>query len=163
MVALCSSSASSLGLVRHQAPGECLKILLPLSAHSVFPKEGTYFETHYVQSGLFWTSSLLSNATKLQNFVIDKVELIKKKVEVRRRFITMTVREQRPRSHHKSATGRVRTGDQRYSFLCRCQLRHDIPDILDDEYFGSLLLNQSAKSSWPNTFHCSVLSGQNKS
>ena len=75
----------------------------------------------------------------------------------------MTVREQRPRSHHKSATGRVRTGDQRYLVLCRCQLGQDIPDILDDEYFGSLPLKQSADSSWPNTLHCSVLSGQNKS
>ena len=32
--------------------------------------------------------------------------------EVRRSFITTTVREQHPRSHHKGATGRVRTGEQ---------------------------------------------------
>ena len=32
-----------------------------------------------------------------------------------------------PRSHHKGATGRVRTGDQRLPVLCRCQLGQDIP------------------------------------
>ena len=47
--------------------------------------------------------------------------------EIRRSFITTTVREQRPRSHHKGATGRVRTGDQRYPVLCHCQLGQDIP------------------------------------
>ena len=31
--------------------------------------------------------------------------------EVRSSFITTTVREHRPRSHHKGATGRVRTGE----------------------------------------------------
>ena len=49
------------------------------------------------------------------------------KAEARRSFITTTVREQRPRSHHKGTTGRVRTGDQRYPVLCRCQLGQDIP------------------------------------
>ena len=51
------------------------------------------------------------------------------KAEVRRSFITTTVREQHPRSHHKGATGRVRTGDQRYPVLCHCQLGQDIPRI----------------------------------
>ena len=32
-----------------------------------------------------------------------------------------------PRSHHKGATGRVRTGDQRLPILCHCQLGQDIP------------------------------------
>ena len=32
-----------------------------------------------------------------------------------------------PRSHHKGATGRVRTGDQRLPVLCHCQLGQDIP------------------------------------
>ena len=32
-----------------------------------------------------------------------------------------------PRSHHKGATCRVRTGDQRYPILCHCQLGQDIP------------------------------------
>ena len=40
------------------------------------------------------------------------------KVEVRH----TTFREQHPRSHHKGATGTVRTGDQRYPVLCQCQL-----------------------------------------
>ena len=31
------------------------------------------------------------------------------------------------RSHHKGATGRVRTGDQRYPVLCHCKLGQDIP------------------------------------
>ena len=31
-----------------------------------------------------------------------------------------------PRSHHKGATGRVRTGDQRLPVLCHCQLGQDI-------------------------------------
>ena len=43
------------------------------------------------------------------------------KAEVRRSFITTTVRGQRPSSHHKGATGTVRTGDQRYPVLCRCK------------------------------------------
>ena len=33
-----------------------------------------------------------------------------------------------PRSHHKGATGRVRTGDQRLPVLCHCQLGQDIPN-----------------------------------
>ena len=37
-----------------------------------------------------------------------------------RRFMT------NPRSHHKGATGRVRTGDQRIPVLCHCQLGKDI-------------------------------------
>ena len=32
-----------------------------------------------------------------------------------------------PRSHHKGATGRVRTGDQWLPVLCHCQLGQDIP------------------------------------
>ena len=32
-----------------------------------------------------------------------------------------------PRSHHKGATGRVRTGDQLYPVLCHCHLGQDIP------------------------------------
>ena len=35
-----------------------------------------------------------------------------------------------PRSHHKGATGRVRTGNQRLLVLCHCQLGQDIPVIL---------------------------------
>ena len=48
---------------------------------------------------------------------------------VRRSSITTTVREQNPRSHYKGATGRVRTGDQRYPVLCRCQLGQYIPTL----------------------------------
>ena len=40
------------------------------------------------------------------------------KAEVRCSFISTTVREQHPRSHHKGPTGRVRTGDKRYPVLC---------------------------------------------
>ena len=36
------------------------------------------------------------------------------RAEVRRSFITTTVLEQRPWSHHKGATSRVRNGNQRY-------------------------------------------------
>ena len=32
-----------------------------------------------------------------------------------------------PRSHHKGATGRVRTGNQRLAILCHCQLGQGIP------------------------------------
>ena len=39
-------------------------------------------------------------------------------LEVRCSFITTTVREQNPTSHHKAATGRVRTGKQRLPLLC---------------------------------------------
>ena len=42
------------------------------------------------------------------------------KAEFHRSFITTTVLEQRPRSHHKGATGRVRTWNQRYPVLCHC-------------------------------------------
>ena len=34
-----------------------------------------------------------------------------------------------PRSHHKGATGRVRTGDQLLPVLCHCQLGQDIPTV----------------------------------
>ena len=61
-----------------------------------------------------------SEHTKLMTWLIIKAE-------VSRSFITTTVREQRPRSHHKGATGRVRTGDQRYPVLCHCQLGQEIP------------------------------------
>ena len=37
-------------------------------------------------------------------------------------LIITTVREQHPRSHHKGATDRVRTGDRRYPVLCHYQL-----------------------------------------
>ena len=51
------------------------------------------------------------------------------KAEVCRSFIT--VREQNPRSHHKGATGRVRTGHQRYwpgiQFPFHCKLGQDVP------------------------------------
>ena len=49
--------------------------------------------------------------------------------EVRSSFITTTVREQNPRSHHKGATGRVRTGDRRHPVLCHCQLQVTIEVI----------------------------------
>ena len=35
-----------------------------------------------------------------------------------------------PRSHHKGATGRVRTGNQLHPVLCHCQLGQDIPITL---------------------------------
>ena len=49
-------------------------------------------------------------------------------VEARCSFITTTVLEQRPRSHHKGATGRVRSGDQRYPVLFHssCQSGQDM-------------------------------------
>ena len=40
-----------------------------------------------------------------------------------------------PRSHHKGATGRFRTGNQQLPVLCHCQLGQDIPVniiVLDD-------------------------------
>ena len=47
--------------------------------------------------------------------------------EIRRNFMTTTVRDRNPTSHHKGATGRVRTGDQLFPVLCHCQLGQDIP------------------------------------
>ena len=35
-----------------------------------------------------------------------------------------------PRSHHKGATGRVRTGDQRLPVLCHCHLDKTSPYIM---------------------------------
>ena len=50
------------------------------------------------------------------------------KAEIRRSFITTTVREQNlnRRSHYKGATCRVRTGNRQYPVLCLCQLGQDI-------------------------------------
>ena len=50
------------------------------------------------------------------------------KAEVLCSFITMTLLEQNPRSHHKGATGRVQTGNQLYPVLGYCQLGQDIQD-----------------------------------
>ena len=47
------------------------------------------------------------------------------KEEVRSSFITTTVWDQSPRSHHTGDTGRVRTGDHLNPALCHCQLRQD--------------------------------------
>ena len=44
------------------------------------------------------------------------------KAEVRRSFTTTTVRDQSPRSHHKGATGRVRTGDHGIQFYAIANL-----------------------------------------
>ena len=56
------------------------------------------------------------------------------KAKVRRSFIITTTvtssREQHPRSHHKGATARVRTGDQQYPVLCNCQLGQDTDDTI---------------------------------
>ena len=51
------------------------------------------------------------------------------KVGVHCSFNTATIWEQNPRSHHKGATGRVRTGNQPYPVLCLCQLGQDIPQL----------------------------------
>ena len=45
------------------------------------------------------------------------------RAEVRRSFITTTVRDE----SHVTPQGRVRTGDQRLPVLCHCQLGQDIP------------------------------------
>ena len=69
------------------------------------------------------------------------------KAEVRRSFTkTTTIREQRPRSHHKGATdanatgskGRVRTGDRQHLVLCLCQLGQDIPSRCTSRQRGPL-------------------------
>ena len=59
------------------------------------------------------------------------------KAEVRRSFITTTVWGLHPRSHHKGATGRVRTGNRLYPVLCHCQLGQDIPIILSFRRIGA--------------------------
>ena len=41
-----------------------------------------------------------------------------------------------PRSHHKGATSRVRTGNQRLPVLCHCQLGQDIPTY---QYFKTCI------------------------
>ena len=48
---------------------------------------------------------------------------IQVRAEVRRSFITTTVRDE----SHVTPQGRVRTGDQRLPVLCHCQLGQDIP------------------------------------
>ena len=58
------------------------------------------------------------------NFLFENLRFVSEaEVEVRRSFITTTVRDQSP------ATGRVRTGDQRFPALCHCQLGDDIPAL----------------------------------
>ena len=83
-----------------------------------------------------WLAQNLSQAQSLGYLQLESTGRVRlpasdspetKAAEVRRRFITATVREKRRRSHHKGATGRVRTGDQRYPVLCHCQLGQDIP------------------------------------
>ena len=56
-----------------------------------------------------------------------RIQIRTLKEEIRSSFITTTVREQNLRSHHKGATDRFRTGDQRYPVLCHFQLGQDIP------------------------------------
>ena len=65
------------------------------------------------------------------------------KAEVRRSFVTTTVREQRPRPHHKCATGRVRTasGDQRYPVLGHCQFVVVYPRVICFHNQGLFQLN----------------------
>ena len=48
-----------------------------------------------------------------------------------------------PRSHHKGATGRVRTGDQRLPVLCHCQLGQDIPNFSRKKFVSLSLSNSS--------------------
>ena len=43
-----------------------------------------------------------------------------------------------PRSHHKGATGRVRTGNQRLLVLCHCQLGQDIPILVFHLIFANI-------------------------
>ena len=79
----------------------------------------------------FWLQQLKLSALQILNLDDSKFRLsykneISGKAEVRSSFITTTVGEQNPRSHHKGATGRVRTGDRLHPVLCHCQLGHDI-------------------------------------
>ena len=55
--------------------------------------------------------------------------------EGRRSFITTTVREQRPRSHLKGATGRVRTGDQRYPVYAIANSSRECPGTVGNPFF----------------------------
>ena len=56
-------------------------------------------------------------------------------------FFTMTVREQRHSSPHKGATGRVRSGDQRY-----CQLGQDKVGLAEASSSRSSLLVSSCRA-----------------
>ena len=56
----------------------------------------------------------------------NKIDYIAIKAEVHSSIITTPVREQRPKSHHKGATGWVPTVYQLYPVLCHCQLGQDI-------------------------------------
>ena len=60
-----------------------------------------------------WYNRLINNQPSKLSFT---------KAEVLGSFIATTIREQRPgpMSLHKGATGRVRSGDQRYPVLCHC-------------------------------------------
>ena len=66
--------------------------------------------------GASWPGRLGCCWADLTNVVMD----ITAKQRFAAAFVSMTVREQRPSSPDKGATGRVRTGDQRY-----CQLGQD--------------------------------------
>ena len=55
-----------------------------------------------------------------------------------------------PRSHHKGATGRVRTGDQLLPILCHCQLGKDIPKNIEKmDYFVFLLKHKGLQLGKP--------------
>ena len=64
------------------------------------------------------------------------------KAEVRRSFITTNVREQRPRSHHKGATGRVRTGDHGITFYAVANLDKTIYAMNKEGYERASLLGR---------------------
>ena len=57
-----------------------------------------------------------------------------------------------PRSHHKGATSRVRTGNQRLPVLCHCQLGQDIPNqSMNQQIFPTLGMNlRNVTSLGPN-------------
>ena len=59
-----------------------------------------------------------------------------------------------PRSHHKGATGRVRTGDQRLPVLCHCQLGQDIPFSLQSSWWWKRLRLFSQIILLPSEFIC---------
>ena len=71
------------------------------------------------------------------------------RADVRPSFITTTVREQRPRSHHKGAIGRVRTGNQRLPVLCHCIIKGRLHDAFAANFSGSRIWLEDAAKHMP--------------
>ena len=60
-------------LARYQRRGDCIKIFCPFSPYSVFPRQGTNWETNLCAGRIVLHSNLSSGTALQHDFVIRKV------------------------------------------------------------------------------------------